>query len=48
MKNNKILVGILGVTLSLTACKKDLDITNVNSPTPSSAQNENGAVARCR
>jgi hypothetical protein len=45
MKNNKILVGILGVTLSLTACKKDLDITNVNSPTPSSAQNENGAVA---
>jgi hypothetical protein len=39
------LVGILGVTLSLTACKKDLDITNVNSPTPSSAQNENGAVA---
>ena len=45
MKNNKILVGILGVTLSLTACKKDLDITNVNSPTPASAQNENGAVA---
>ena len=45
MKNNKILVGILGVTLSLTACKKDLDITNVNSPTPGSAQNENGAVA---
>jgi hypothetical protein len=39
------LVGILGVTLSLTACKKDLDITNVNSPTPSSAQNENGAIA---
>ncbi len=45
MNNNKILVGILGVTLSLTACKKDLDITNVNSPTPSSAQNENGAIA---
>jgi hypothetical protein len=45
MKNNKILVGILGVTLSLTACKKDLDITNVNSPTPNSAQNENGAIA---
>ena len=45
MKNNKILVGILGVTLSLTACKKDLDITNVNSPTPSNAQNENGAMA---
>ena len=45
MKNNKILVGILGVTLSLTACKKDLDITNVNSPTPASAQNENGVTA---
>ncbi|MEK0423884.1 MAG: hypothetical protein RLZ95_1794 [Bacteroidota bacterium] len=45
MKNNKILVGILGVTLSLTACKKDLDITNVNSPTPNSAQTETGAIA---
>jgi hypothetical protein len=45
MKNNKILVGILGVTLSLTACKKDLDISNVNSPTPGSAQNENGVTA---
>ena len=42
MKNNKILVGLLGITLSFTACKKDLDITNVNSPTPASAQNENG------
>ena len=39
MKNNKILVGILGVALSLTACKKDLDISNTNLPTPSSAQN---------
>jgi hypothetical protein len=45
MKNNKILVGLLGVTLSLTACKKDLDITNVNSPTPNSAQTESGAIA---
>ncbi len=42
MKNNKILVGVLGIALSFTACKKDLDITNVNSPTPASAQNENG------
>ena len=42
MKNNKILVGLLGVALSLTACKKDLDITNVNSPTPESAQTEDG------
>jgi hypothetical protein len=29
MKNNKILVGILGVTLSITSCKKDLDISPI-------------------
>ncbi len=45
MKNNKILVGILGIALSLTACKKDLDISNTNAPTPSSAQNEPGVVS---
>ena len=42
MKYNKILVGILGLTLSLTACKKDLDITNINLPTPTNAQTEPG------
>src|SRR5882757_7186724 len=45
MKNNKILVGILGVTLSITSCKKDLDISNTNQPTPQSAQNEDGVVS---
>ena len=45
MKYNKILVGMLGVTLSITACKKDLDITNTNQPTPQSAQNEVGVVS---
>ncbi|MFM1841236.1 MAG: hypothetical protein RIR47_1285 [Bacteroidota bacterium] len=45
MKNNKILVGILGIALSLTACKKDLDISNTNAPTPESAQNESGVVS---
>ena len=45
MKNNKILVGILGMALSLTACKKDLDISNTNQPTPASAQNESGVVS---
>jgi hypothetical protein len=45
MKNNKILVGILGVALSLTACKKDLDISNTNLPTPESAQNEPGVIS---
>ena len=45
MKNNKILVGILGMALSLTACKKDLDISNTNAPTPASAQNESGVVS---
>ena len=45
MKNNKILVGILGIALSLTACKKDLDISNTNAPTPESAQNESGVIS---
>jgi hypothetical protein len=45
MKNNKILVGILGMALSLTACKKDLDISNTNLPTPQSAQNEPGVIS---
>lgn len=45
MKNNKILIGILSLTLSLTACKKDLDISNTNLPTPQSAQNESGIVS---
>ena len=45
MKYNKFLVGILGLTLSLTACKKDLDISNTNLPTPESAQNEPGVLS---
>jgi hypothetical protein len=45
MKNNKILVGILGIALSFTACKKDLDISNTNLPTPESAQNEPGVIS---
>lgn len=45
MKNNKIMIGILGVALSMTACKKDLDISNTNLPTPQSAQNETGVLS---
>ncbi len=45
MKNNKFLIGILGVTLGIASCKKDLDISNTNQPTPQSAQNENGVVS---
>ncbi len=45
MKNNKFLIGILGVALSMTACKKDLDISNTNLPTPESAQNETGLLS---
>jgi hypothetical protein len=45
MKNNKFLIGILGVTLGIVSCKKDLDISNTNQPTPQSAQNENGVVS---
>lgn len=45
MKNNKILIGILGTTLFITSCKKDLDISNTNQPTPQSAQTESGVVS---
>lgn len=45
MKNNKILLGILGIALITTACKKQLDITNTNQPTPESAQNETGVIS---
>jgi hypothetical protein len=45
MKKYKIFFGIAAVALSMTACKKDLDITNVNSPTPESSQNEAGVLA---
>jgi len=45
MKNNKIMIGILGAALSMTACKKDLDISNTNLPTPQSAQNETGLLS---
>jgi len=45
MKYNKFLVGILGLTLSLSACKKDLDISNTNLPTPESAKNEPGVIS---
>ncbi len=45
MKNNKILMGALVVALGFTACKKQLDITNVNQPTPQSAKNETGVIS---
>ncbi len=45
MKNNKLLIGTLAVVMFFTACKKDLDITNTNQPTPGSAQNENGVIS---
>lgn len=45
MINNKLLVGILGATLCFASCKKDLDISNTNQPTPASAQNESGVIS---
>jgi len=45
MKNNKMLVGLLGVSLLASSCKKDLDISNTNLPTPGSAQTEAGVVS---
>ena len=45
MKNKIILVALLGVTLIASSCKKELDISNTNLPTPESAQNEDGVVS---
>ncbi len=45
MNINKIFVGILGVFLCLTACKKQLDITNTNLPTPESAASQSGVIS---
>ncbi len=45
MKYNTILVGLLGVSLFASSCKKDLDISNTNQPTPESAQTETGVVS---
>ena len=42
MNTNKILIGLLGLTLGVSSCKKDLDISNPNQPTPSSAASEAG------
>ncbi|NCI45360.1 RagB/SusD family nutrient uptake outer membrane protein [Sediminibacterium sp. WSJ-3] len=40
------MTGILGASmLCFASCKKDLDISNTNQPTPSSAQNEDGVVS---
>ena len=45
MNINKILVVIVGAALSFASCKKDLDISNTNQPTPASAQNEDGVIS---
>jgi len=45
MKNNKILLIILVSMLAGTACKKQLDVTNTNDPTPESAENEIGVIS---
>lgn len=45
MNKNKIIVGLLAFILSVSSCKKDLDIQNTNAPTPASAQNELGVIS---
>jgi hypothetical protein len=45
MYKNKILIGLLGLTLGVSSCKKDLDISNPNQPTPSSAASESGVLS---
>ena len=45
--NNKniILIALLGISFGIVSCKKQLDVTNTNQPTPQSAQNETGVVS---
>jgi starch-binding outer membrane protein, SusD/RagB family len=45
MNKNKILIGLLGLTLGVSSCKKDLDISNPNQPTPESAASEIGVLS---
>ncbi len=45
MNKNKLLIGLLGLTLGVSSCKKDLDISNPNQPTPSSAASESGVLS---
>jgi hypothetical protein len=45
MKYNKILIPILAISISISSCKKQLDITNTNQPTPESAASEIGVIS---
>ena len=45
MKKNKILIGLLSILLGTGACKKQLDISNTNAPTPASASSESGVIS---
>lgn len=45
MNKNKLLIGLLGLTLGVSSCKKDLDISNPNQPTPASAASESGVLS---
>ncbi len=45
MNKNKILIGLLSLTLGISSCKKDLDISNPNQPTPQSSASEIGVLS---
>ena len=45
MNSNKMFSVILGISICFTACKKQLDITNTNKPTPESAASEAGVIS---
>jgi hypothetical protein len=45
MKNKIILLAMLIGVGEFTSCKKQLDISNINQPTPQSAQNEAGVIS---
>ena len=42
---NKILITLVGSVMVFSSCKKELDITNTNQPTPASAQTEIGVLS---
>ncbi len=45
MTYNKILIPILVLSICFSSCKKQLDITNTNQPTPESAASEIGVIS---
>ncbi|MFM8487707.1 MAG: hypothetical protein ACKOCH_15365, partial [Bacteroidota bacterium] len=45
LMKNKLILALFVLLGGLVSCKKELDVTNPNQPTPESAATENGILA---